>query len=83
MLNALSHLFFYGNPSRFPWSSHIIQQARDQGGPTGLMAGAEAPSGVAVEVLMEKKQVAPMRVGGEKRLRAMTRPATFQVGHKK
>src|SRR3569833_905038 len=37
-------------------------QVGDQGGPPGLVAGAEARAGVAVEVLEEQQLVAPLRV---------------------
>src|SRR6516162_11782375 len=40
-------------------------EAGDQRGPARLVAGAGAPAGVTVEVLMEGQQVAPVPVGLE------------------
>src|SRR5205823_2498588 len=45
--------------------SGLLQQLGDDGGPAGLVRGAEALAGVAVEVLVEEDQVAPVRVGLE------------------
>src|SRR5215207_9218878 len=41
----------------------LFDQLSDQGGPAGLVGGAEAGAGVAVEVLMEEDVVPPVRVG--------------------
>src|ERR1700712_4273247 len=40
-------------------------QVSDQGGPTGLMLGAKAHSGVAMEILVERDVVLPSGVGGQ------------------
>src|SRR5262249_51445352 len=53
---------------------------RGEAGPPGLVAGAEAGAVVAVEVLVEQQQVAPVRVGPERGLRTVDRPATGLVG---
>jgi hypothetical protein len=44
------------------------------------MARAEALAGVAVEVFVEKHEVAPMCVGGEARVVAVARTATVAIG---
>lgn len=38
------------------------QAARDQRGPAGLVAGTQPFAAVAVEILVEERQVAPVRV---------------------
>ena len=38
------------------------QDLRDEAGPAGLVAGAAAAAGVAVEVFVEEEEVAPMRI---------------------
>src|ERR1700757_1015022 len=43
----------------------LLQQFRHYRRPAGLMARAEPPAGGAVEVLVEKYKVAPMRIGLE------------------
>ena len=48
-------------------------------GPAGLVAGAEAGAVVAVEVLVEQQQVAPVRVGLELLDAAVHRPAAVLV----
>src|SRR6476620_3076227 len=40
-------------------------EVRDQAGPAGLVGGADASAGVAVEVLVEQQQVMPLGVGLE------------------
>src|SRR5260221_12532480 len=48
------------NPSSF---STLLQHLSDQPGPTRLMAGADTRTVVAVKVLVEEDQVAPVRIG--------------------
>ena len=48
-------------------------------GLAGLVAGAEAGAVVAVEVLVEEHQLAPVRVGGEARLVAVAGTAAVLV----
>ena len=61
----------------------VLQQTSDQGGPAGLMAGPEPLAGVAVEVLVEQDQIAPVRVLGEARVRPVARPpALVRQGRK-
>ena len=38
----------------------LLKQLSDQGGPTGLMASSEALPGVAVKILVEKDEIAPV-----------------------
>ena len=54
---------------------HIMQQIRHQRRPAGLVARAEAAAGVAVEVLVEQHQVAPVRIVGVARVVAVAGPA--------
>src|SRR6266704_7004536 len=54
-------------------------QVDDEAGPAGLVRGAEAAPGVAVEVLVERQQVVPVRVGLEQLLVAEDRPAAVFV----
>src|SRR3954463_5247739 len=55
-------------------------QMRDQSGPAGLMCGAEAHSGVAVEVLVERDVVLPSGVGGQQVVPAVDRAPTVPSG---
>lgn len=52
------------NPNVFGGLSpvQLLDAGCDQRGPSGLMAGAQAFAGVAVEVLVEQHLVAPQRV---------------------
>jgi hypothetical protein len=45
---------------RFGGIATPLKQLSDQGGPTGLMAGSEALPGVAVKILVEKDEIAPV-----------------------
>ena len=56
-----------------------IQKTRDEPGPARLVTGPEAGADVAVEVLVEEDQVAPVRVVLELRRAAVDRPATGRV----
>src|SRR5207253_11398417 len=47
------------------WGREGFEQSRDQAGPAGLVSGAEALAGVAVEELVEGDQVPPAGVAGE------------------
>ena len=42
------------------WTAPLREQVGDQGGPAGLVAGAEAAPAVAVKVLVEQHVVAPV-----------------------
>ena len=55
------------------------QEVGDQTGPAGLVRGADARPGVAVEVLVELQQVAPFRVVAELLDRAVHGPAAVGV----
>ena len=57
----------------------LLDQLRDQAGPAGLVAGAEAGAVVAVEVLVEEQVVAPVRIVLERRLAAEHRAAALAV----
>jgi hypothetical protein len=45
--------------------SALLDQLRHQAGPTGLMIGAEAGNGGAVEIFVKENQITPMRTGLE------------------
>ena len=40
----------------------LLNQLCHQGGPAGLMAGTDARTIIAVEILVERNQVAPVRI---------------------
>src|SRR5436190_15518678 len=42
--------------------AEFVDQVRDQTGPSGLVAGADARAVVAVEMLVEQQVVAPVRI---------------------
>src|ERR671925_1782990 len=48
-----------------PLFARLLQQLGDEAGPPRLVAGADAGTAVAVEVFIEKHEVAPMRITGE------------------
>ena len=43
----------------------LLEQLRNQSGPTRLMAGTDAPACIAVEILVEQRVITPLRVGLE------------------
>ena len=51
-----------------------FQKFRDQGGPAGLVAGAQPGPVVAVKVLVERDVVTPARIGLEQLVAAEDRP---------
>src|SRR4030095_8239169 len=64
-------------PLFLPHSRHHVDAARDERGPAGLMRGAEATAGVALKVLVELNEVAPVRIVHETWIVAVTwAPAT-------
>ena len=58
-----------------PRSSEVLDSGRRQRGPAGLVARAQAAAVVAVEVLVEQHQVAPVRILGVARARRRGRAA--------
>src|SRR5207302_686359 len=56
--------------------------ARDERRPAGLVARAEAASGVAVEVFVKLHEIAPVRIVCESRIIAKTRAASVFVRQK-
>ena len=56
-----------------------MDELDDQGGPAGLMAGAQARAVVAVEILEERDIVAPVRISLEEGAVAQNRPAIALV----
>ena len=52
----------FGVPHRV--LARLLQQLGDERGPAGLVAGAKAAAGVAVEVFVERDVVAPVRIRG-------------------
>src|SRR5205085_997300 len=59
--------------------SRFLQQARDQGSPSGLVACTEALAGVAVEIFVEEAQVAPVGIVAVVALLALPRPPGFFI----
>ncbi len=60
-----------------------VQQRSDQAGPSGLVAGAEAGAVVAVEVLVEQDQVAPVRIVLELGRAAVDRPPAVGIAQER
>ena len=60
-----------------------VEQRRDEAGPPGLVAGAEPGAVVAVEVLVEQDQVAPVRIVLELRRAAVHRPPPVVVAQER
>src|SRR5439155_9780966 len=56
------------------------RQQPDGAGPAGLVAGPDPGAVVAVEVLVEQDQVAPVRVVAQDRLSTVYRPVPVGVG---
>src|SRR5437667_9737086 len=61
---------------------HVLDQADDHRGPTGLVGRAESLARVAVEIFVEEHQVAPVRVLGPPGIVAVARAAAVGVGQK-
>src|SRR5262245_59890604 len=57
----------------------VFEEPDNQGGPAGLMVSAQTFAGVAVEVLVEEHQVAPVGIIGEARIIAVAGSAAFFV----
>ena len=57
------------------------EQSRDQRSPAGLVTGAHAAAVVAVEILVEEDQVAPMGIVREPVVTAVTRAMAIFVGN--
>jgi hypothetical protein len=62
--------------------SVLLKQFGDQGSPSGLVTGADSPAGVAVEVLVKRNQVMPVRVRLEQFVVAEHWPPSFAVVEK-
>src|SRR3569833_1206177 len=61
----------------------VRQHRRDQGGPAGLVRGAEAFAGVAVEIFVERNAIAPCRVPLQAGIRAQRRSSPLCIAEKK
>src|SRR6185295_8693294 len=59
-----------------------VHDAGDDAGPSGLMAGAQARAVVAVEVLVEQEEIAPMRIVLELPDVPVDRPSAILVAQK-
>src|SRR5262245_19738723 len=59
----------------------LLKKLGDQAGPAGLMAGANAPAVVAVEILVEQDQVAPVRIALEPLVLAVHRTPPVLITH--
>src|SRR5215469_90587 len=58
-----------------------LDQPGNQASPPGLVRRAEPGPVVAVEVLVEQQEVAPVRIVLEQRLAAVYRPASVAAAH--
>ena len=63
-----------------PGLCHILDAARHQRSPAGLMACAGAAAVVAMEIFVEENQVFPARIIGEAEFVAMTRTTASGIG---
>src|SRR5262249_15811911 len=59
--------------------STLLQQLGDQRGPSGLVARADRRAGVAVEILVKRNQIVPVRIGLKTRVVAEDRPAADRI----
>ena len=50
------------SPPKFCWLLSVFQQSDDEGGPTGLVAGAQSAGIVSVKVFVEQEQVFPRSI---------------------
>src|SRR5262245_61608613 len=57
----------------------VLEQPRGEGGPSGLMAGAETATILAVEVLVEQDQIPEMGIAGEAHVVPMTGPPAVGI----
>src|SRR5262245_57058688 len=58
-----------------------MHSAGDDPGPSRLMTGTDAGAVVAVEVLVEEQEIAPVRILLELLRRSVDRPAPLRVSH--
>src|SRR5437763_13515237 len=57
----------------------LLQELGHEAGPAGLMAGADTGAVVAVEILVEQRQVSPVRVAPEELEAPVHGPASILV----
>src|SRR5215212_9728558 len=65
------------------WPVQVHDQIQHERRPAGLVRGAEPGAGVAVKVLVEEQQVAPLRVALEEAGVAVERPPPVAVEREK
>ena len=75
------HLFLFRRAVEFFAAAQ--DDSGDERGPAGLVAGAAAAAGFAVEIFVEEKQILPVRVNGKTILVAMTGADALGVGGEK
>src|SRR5215468_4324194 len=63
-----------------PGGGDALDQVGGERGPPGLVAGAEAAAGVAMEVLVEQHEARERRIAGVALGAAVARPVTARVG---
>src|SRR5688572_26913872 len=63
-----------------PRARQVVDQPDHQRGPAGLVAGAEPASRLAVEVLVEEREVAVRGIVGEAPVVAVARAPALRVG---
>src|SRR5437763_14582769 len=79
ILLLIHHSSFIIPHSSFSSPSPLINQRGDEARPAGLVRSAEAHACVAVEVFVEEKAVAPVRVGLKFFVPAVHGPSAFAV----
>ena len=79
-LQAHANTAFLFN-SRLFMLTALLQQLGDKTGPPGLMACADSGAGVAVEVLIEKHEVIPVRIVSVDGIRSMHGPRAVVALH--
>src|SRR5256714_4006482 len=79
ILLLIHHSSFITPHSSFSSSSPLINQRGDEARPAGLVRSAEAHACVAVEVFVEEKEVAPVRVVLKFCVPAVHGPSAFAV----
>src|SRR5947199_104555 len=78
--NGLSALF---QELILPYGAVDMEHLRNQAGPAGLVAGADANTGVAVKIFIEKNEILPMGIALKFLRIPMNGPPTVAVRQEK
>ena len=62
-----------------PVGTQLVEETSHQRGPARLVAGAATPSGVAMKVFVKEREIAPVRVLCETRIRPMARTLAVSI----